>query len=80
MEYGQIYATAGVAAAMEESAQFTAEIAAAFARYQRGDWGQLCREVIITDRDELDKQIENGFKDVGEQIKRILLSKDTVGA
>ena len=44
MEYGQIYVTAGVAAAMEEIAQFTAEIAAAFARYQRGDWGQLCRE------------------------------------
>ena len=28
------------------------------------------RVVIITDRDELDKQIENGFKDAGEQIKR----------
>lgn len=28
------------------------------------------RVVIITDRDELDKQIENGFKDVGEQIER----------
>lgn len=28
------------------------------------------RVVIITDRDELDKQIENGFKDAGEKIKR----------
>lgn len=28
------------------------------------------RVVIITDRDELDKQIENGFKDAGEQIER----------
>lgn len=28
------------------------------------------RVVIITDRDELDKQIENGFKDVGEKIHR----------
>mgnify|MGYP000429440333 FL=1 len=28
------------------------------------------RVVIITDRDELDKQIESGFKDVGEQIQR----------
>ncbi len=28
------------------------------------------RVVIITDRDELDKQIENGFKDAGEQIMR----------
>lgn len=44
MEYGQIYATSGVAEAMEESAQFAAEVAAAFSRYQRGDWGQLCRE------------------------------------
>lgn len=44
MEYGQIFATAGVAAAMEESERFTAEIAAAFTRYQRRDWGQLCQE------------------------------------
>ena len=28
------------------------------------------RVVIITDRDELDKQIESGFKDAGEQIRR----------
>lgn len=28
------------------------------------------RVVIITDRDELDKQIENGFKDAGENIER----------
>ena len=28
------------------------------------------RIVIITDRDELDKQIENGFKDAGEKIER----------
>ena len=28
------------------------------------------RVVIITDRDELDKQIESGFKDAGEQIQR----------
>ena len=28
------------------------------------------RVVIITDRDELDKQIESGFKDAGEKIKR----------
>lgn len=28
------------------------------------------RVVIITDRDELDKQIESGFKDVGEKIRR----------
>ena len=28
------------------------------------------RVVVITDRDELDEQIENGFKDVGEKIER----------
>lgn len=28
------------------------------------------RVVVITDRDELDKQIESGFKDVGEKIRR----------
>lgn len=28
------------------------------------------RVVIITDRDELDKQIETGFKDAGEEVKR----------
>ncbi|MCM1301674.1 MAG: HsdR family type I site-specific deoxyribonuclease [Alistipes senegalensis] len=28
------------------------------------------RVVVITDRDELDKQIENGFKDAGEKIRR----------
>lgn len=44
MEYGQIYATAGVAAAMEEDETFRREIAGAFARYGRKDWGDLCRE------------------------------------
>lgn len=44
MELGNTYATAGVAAAMEKSEQFRWELAAAFARYCRGDWGQLCRE------------------------------------
>ena len=29
------------------------------------------RVVVITDRDELDKQIESGFKDAGEKIRRV---------
>lgn len=33
--------------------------------------GDDARIVIITDRDELDKQIENGFKDTGEQPYRV---------
>ena len=37
------------------------------------------RVVIITDRDELDKQIESGFKDAGEQIKRAKSGNELVG-
>ncbi len=44
MKYGQILATAGVAADMEQNPRFRREVAEAFARYQRGDWGTLCRE------------------------------------
>jgi type I restriction enzyme R subunit len=34
------------------------------------------RVVIITDRDELDKQIEGVFADVGEQIERATSGRD----
>ena len=37
------------------------------------------RVVIITDRDELDKQIENGFKDAGEQIRRARSGSELIG-
>ena len=37
------------------------------------------RVVIITDRDDLDKQIENGFKDAGEQIKRATSGDKLIG-
>ncbi len=37
------------------------------------------RVVIITDRDELDKQIETGFKDAGEQIKRARSGGELIG-
>ena len=37
------------------------------------------RVIIITDRDELDKQIENGFKDAGEQIKRATSGDKLIG-
>lgn len=36
------------------------------------------RVVIITDRDELDKQIENGFKDAGENIERATTSDQLI--
>ena len=44
MEYGQIVATAGVAASMEEDARFRKELAEAFARYIKKDWGDLDEE------------------------------------
>lgn len=44
MEYGQIVATRGIADEIERSAVFAMEIAAAFKRYQRHDWGELCEE------------------------------------
>lgn len=44
MKYGQILATAGVAADMEQNQQFRREVAEAFERYQRRDWGILWRE------------------------------------
>ena len=37
------------------------------------------RMVIITDRDELDKQIESGFKDAGEHIKRATSGDKLIG-
>ncbi len=44
MQYGQILATRGVADDMEEDPRFRAELAQAFAKYQGGDWGVVCRE------------------------------------
>jgi type I restriction enzyme R subunit len=37
------------------------------------------RVMIITDRDELDKQIENGFKDAGEKIQRAKSGGELIG-
>jgi len=44
MQYGQIVATRGVADLMERDAAFRRDLAAAFQRYQRGDWGEVCPE------------------------------------
>lgn len=44
MKYGNLYATAGIAADMEQDRQFTAEVLEAFRRYQMGDWGVVCPE------------------------------------
>ena len=37
------------------------------------------RVVIITDRDELDKQIENAFKNAGEEVKRAKSGYQLIG-
>lgn len=56
MEYGRILATSGVANEMEASTVFAGEVAAAFNRYQRKDWGELSRE----DRDLNNQAIGSG--------------------
>jgi hypothetical protein len=44
MEYGRIVATRGIASEAENNPTFAKEIAVAFNRYQRKDWGDLCQE------------------------------------
>lgn len=44
MELGIIVATRGVADVAVQNPLFKAELANIFARYQRGDWGDLCQE------------------------------------
>lgn len=56
MEYGRILATSGVANEMKASPVFAGEVAAAFNRYQRKDWGELSRE----DRDLNNQAIGSG--------------------
>jgi len=59
MEYGNILAIRGIANEMEESPVFAGEIAAAFNRYQRKDWGDLSIE---------DKDLNNRAVEAGERI------------
>lgn len=44
MEYGSLYFTAGIAGLAHRDGSFLFEIIEAFARYQLGDWGDLCKE------------------------------------
>lgn len=44
MEYGTLVATRGIADEMENNPAFAREISAAFGRYLRQDWGDLCQE------------------------------------
>ena len=44
MEFGMIFATKGVADYAEQNPVFRMELAAIFARYSLGDWGELCQE------------------------------------
>lgn len=44
MEFGMILATRGVADYAEQSPAFGAELSRIFARYLRGDWGDVCQE------------------------------------
>lgn len=41
---GNLYQTRGIAAATEERPQLFNEIINAYARYIKGDWGDLCEE------------------------------------
>jgi type I restriction enzyme R subunit len=43
------------------------------------EYNPMARVVIITDRDELDKQIERVFTDVGEKMKRTTSGQDLMG-
>jgi hypothetical protein len=59
MEYGRILATRGIANEAENNTIFAQEIAAAFERYQRNDWGDLCKE---------DKELNNQAVNGGDRI------------
>ena len=67
MKYGNIYATRGIADAMDQSPKFAAEVRQAFGRYQQGDWGDVCEE----DRAQNDEAARNG--------ERVLASYQTSG-
>lgn len=54
VEYGNILVTRGIANEMGNNRVFAREIATAFIRYQRKDWGDLCQE----DKDMNDQVIE----------------------
>lgn len=56
MEYGRLVATRGVADEMESDPTFAREVSAAFDRYQRNDWGDLCPE----DREQNDQAVKVG--------------------
>lgn len=56
MKYGRLVATRSIADDMERDLAFAREIAAAFIRYQRHDWGDLCQE----DKELNDQALEAG--------------------
>jgi len=56
MKYGRLVATRGIAEEMESDLAFAREIAEAFGRYQRHDWGDLCQE----DKALNDQAVESG--------------------
>lgn len=59
MIYGRLVATRNIADEMENDPAFAREIAAAFGRYQRNDWGELCLE---------DKTINDQAAEGGERV------------
>ncbi|MEG6566857.1 hypothetical protein V6B95_07735 [Thermoanaerobacterium saccharolyticum] len=59
MEYGTILATKGVADEMKENPAFAQEVIAAFKRYRKNDWGDLCQE---------DKDLNDMAARTGERI------------
>ncbi len=59
MKYGRLVATCSIADEMESDLAFAREIAAAFTRYQRRDWGDLCQE---------DKELNDQAVEAGDRI------------
>lgn len=64
MEYGTLYFTAGIAEAARTDEAFAREIVEAFARYQSGDWGDLCAE----DRQQNEEALITGARIMGSYI------------
>jgi len=59
MIYGRLVATRNIADGMESDPAFAQEIVAAFGRYQRNDWGELCPE---------DKAVNDQAAEGGERV------------
>jgi hypothetical protein len=64
MEYGRLYFTAGIAETAHSDGVFLCEIVEALARYQLGDWGDLCKE----DQKQNERALHCGARIMGSYI------------